>query len=69
MTRYSPRTTLRKTSPQFVGAEVGQEAELAEVDAEHRRLAIAHLPGGPEDGPVAAEHQGQVGRQRLRSFS
>ena len=44
-----------------VDAQVGEKAELAEVDAEDRNLAIAHLPGGPEDGPVAAEDERDVG--------
>jgi len=46
---------------QLVGAEVGEEAEFAEVDAEDRNLTIAHLPGGAEDGTVAAEDERQIG--------
>ena len=46
---------------QLVGAEVGEEAEPAEVDAEDGQLAVAHLPGGAEDGPVAAEDERQFG--------
>ena len=69
MTRYSPRDDAGKAAAQLVGAEVGEEAESAEVDAEDRRLAIAHLPGGAEDGAVAAEDEGQVGGQAARSLS
>ena len=52
-----------KTGTQLIGAEVGEEAELAEVDAEDGRLAVAHLAGGAEDGAVAAEDEGEVGGQ------
>ena len=48
---------------QLVGAEVGEKAELAEIDAEDGRLVIAHLAGGAEDGAVAAEDEGEVGGQ------
>ena len=50
-----------ETGAELVGAEVGEEAELTEVDAEDGRLAITHLAGGAEDGAVAAEHEDQVG--------
>jgi hypothetical protein len=42
-------------------AEVRQEPELAKVDSEHRALTVRHLPGSPEDRPIAAEDQGHVG--------
>src|SRR5262249_32993538 len=42
------------------GVEGGEEAELAEVDAEDRNLTIAHLPGSAEDGTIAAEDERQV---------
>ena len=52
-----------ETVAQLGGAEVGEEAELAEVDAEDGRLAVAHLAGGAEDGAVAAEDEREVGGQ------
>src|SRR5208283_3651259 len=51
-----------KAGAQLVGAEVGEEAEPAEVDAEYRSLPVPHLPPGAEDGTVAAEDEGDVGR-------
>ncbi len=50
-----------ETGPQLLGRQVGEEAEPAEVDAEDWCLLVAHLPGGAEDGPVAAKDQSQVG--------
>src|SRR6185437_16061466 len=41
------------------GRDVGQEAKLAEVDAEHRYLAVAAR--GADDHAVAAEHDLHVG--------
>ena len=52
-----------ETVAQLGGAEVGEKAELAEIDAEDGRLLIAHLPGGAQDGAVAAEDEGKVGGQ------
>src|ERR1051326_4979322 len=52
-----------KTVPQLLGRKVGQEAELAEIHSEHRRLLIPHLPRSTQDGPVAPEHERQVGLQ------
>src|SRR5262249_17023555 len=53
---------LGEDGPQLVRAEVGEEPELAEVDAEDGRLPVAHLPGRPQGGAAAAEQQRDVGR-------
>ena len=60
-TRYSRRRTLGRYSIASSGRQVGEEPEAAEVDAEDRHLTVAHLAGRPQDGAVAAEHQGHVG--------
>src|SRR5262245_16082101 len=52
---------LGKTSLQFIRPEVREETEFAEIDAEDRGLLIAHLPGRPQDGPIASQHQGEIG--------
>jgi hypothetical protein len=51
----------RKHVTNLGGTEIGKEAQLAEVDAQHWSLTIGHLPGGTEDGAVAPEDQGEVG--------
>src|SRR6516225_1563359 len=51
-----------ETGAELVGTEVGEEAEFAEVDAENRPLVVAHLPGGAENGAVAAQDNGQICR-------
>src|SRR5205814_6959768 len=53
----------RETVAQLGRAEVGEEAELAQVDAEDGRLPVAHLAGGPQNGAVAAEDEREVGGQ------
>ncbi len=42
-------------------SQVGQEPKLAEVYAQHRSLAVAHLVRGAEDRAVAAEDDRPVG--------
>jgi hypothetical protein len=44
-----------------ISSSCGQKAEPTEVDAEHRHLAIAHLPGRAQNRAVAAEDQGEIG--------
>ena len=51
----------RKASPQLLGLQVGQETQPAQVHTQHRHLSIAHLPYSTKNGPIAAEHQGEVG--------
>src|SRR5262245_32527331 len=46
---------------ELLRAEVGEEAELAEIDAEDRCLAVGHLADSAEDGTVAAEDESEVG--------
>jgi hypothetical protein len=46
----------------FIEVDLGEEAELAEVHAQGGDLLVGHLPGGAEDGAVAAQDQGQFGR-------
>ena len=47
--------------PGLRNGEVGEEAERAEVDAEHRSLPVAHPAGRPQDRAVATEHDDEVG--------
>src|SRR5690606_9087079 len=39
-----------------VGFRFGEEADPAEVDAQHRDVDVARQFGGPQEGPVAAQH-------------
>ena len=50
---------------QFEDREIGEEAEGAEVDAEHGHLLIAHPAGRSQNRSVPAEHQHQVGRRSV----
>ena len=41
-----------------------EHAQLASEITQHGALVKPHLPGGAENGPVAAEHERQVGGHR-----
>ena len=45
------------------GGQVGKEAEPARVDAEDRGRMVFHPSGRMQHGSVAAQHEGDVGRQ------
>ena len=45
----------------LVQAQIGEEAELTEVDAEDGHLAVTHLTRGAKDGAVAAEDEREIG--------
>src|SRR5262245_25528010 len=49
-----------KDLAKLVGGEVGEEAELAEVDGKGRNRTVAQLPCGAKDGTIAAEDERQV---------
>src|SRR5262249_42929101 len=49
-------------------SEVSQKPKFAEVDAQHGYLAIAHLSRCPQNGPVAAQNERQIGCQRAQVF-
>ena len=46
---------------EVVGMNIGEKTEPAEVDAENRNLVVAHLPGGAQNGAVAAEDKRKIG--------
>src|SRR5579862_9411139 len=56
---------LQEASGKILRRDVGKEAEPAEIDAEHRNLAIAHLASGAENRPIAAEDEGDIGARML----
>src|SRR5262249_45989603 len=47
----------RQQLPAFLKPQIGEKAELPEIDAEHWTLPVSHLPRRSQDGAVAAEHQ------------
>jgi hypothetical protein len=51
---------LRKHFVEVLGLDAGEEAQAAEIDAEHRDLLIAHLPSGSENRAIAAKDDGEV---------
>ena len=46
---------------EFLGADFGEEAEFAEVDAEEGDAGAGDAAGGGEDGAVAAEYEAEGG--------
>ena len=48
----------------FLGGDLGQEAEAAEIDAEDRRFALADQARDTEQRAVAAEHHDKVRERR-----
>ncbi|MNH27918.1 hypothetical protein D3C79_880470 [compost metagenome] len=45
---------------QLVGADVGEEAQVASVDAQHRNVVPGQGAGGAQQAAVAADHDDQV---------
>ncbi len=52
-----------------VRRDFGQEADLAQLDADHRHLVAAGNPGGAQHGAVAAERDEQLQPATLASAS
>ena len=52
---------------ELVRLGLGQEADLAEVDAEDRHVDLGHGPDRAQERAVAAEHHEHVGRRRARA--
>ena len=59
-TWWSAGGDLRQRLVELLGLQGGQEAEPAQIHAEHGPLVVAHLMRGPQDRAVAAEHDRQV---------
>jgi hypothetical protein len=50
----------RKAIAKILGVQIGQEAQLSQVDAEDWGLLISHLSSGPQDSAVASQHESYV---------
>ena len=46
---------------QFVGGNIRQKSQLAQIDGNHGQLPATHLMDRPQDRAIAAQHNGHVG--------
>ena len=46
---------------QLIDGHIGQESEAPQIDANDWDLVVVHLISGAQYGPIAPQHNGQIG--------